>query len=66
MRVLDMRLTWTVILGLLAGLAVAPAQDGRGRGRGGRFPGGYLGFTTLDMNGDGVLDAKEIARPALR
>ncbi len=45
-------------LGLL-GLGVAPAQDGRGGGPG-RFPTPNVGFTTLDLNGDGVLDAQEI------
>jgi Ca2+-binding EF-hand superfamily protein len=53
-----MRLIWILTLGLF-GLAVAPAQDGRGGGRG-RFPTPNVGFTTLDLNGDGVLDAQEI------
>ncbi len=55
-----MRLIWIISLGLIAGLAAAPAQDGPGRGGRGRFPGPNLGFTTLDLNNDGVLDAHEI------
>jgi len=54
---------------MLAGLAAAPAQDGRGAGRFGQEPFGRgpgrgrpsVGFTTLDSNGDGILDAQEIA-----
>ena len=55
-----MRLNWIVWIGFLLVLcANAPAQEGgRGPGRG-RFP--SLGFTTLDANGDGVLDDTEIA-----
>lgn len=59
-----MRLNWIELIGFLMVLAVAAtAQDGgRGPGRG-RFP--SLGFTTLDANGDGVLDDAEIgAAPA--
>jgi len=52
-----MRSIWIVIVGLSAGLSVAPAQDGRGPGRGRPS----VGFTALDANGDGVLDAQEIA-----
>jgi Ca2+-binding EF-hand superfamily protein len=60
-----MRFTWIVVIGLTYGPAVSPAQDGRGPGRG-RFPVFNLGFTTLDTNGDGLLDAQEIAAaPAL-
>jgi len=55
-----MRLVWAVLLTLFAGIATLAAQDGRGPGRG-RFPAPNLGFTTLDANGDGVLDAQEIA-----
>jgi Ca2+-binding EF-hand superfamily protein len=53
-----MRIFWILTFGLL-GLAIAPAQDGRGGGRG-RFPTPLLGFTTIDLNGDGVLDSREI------
>lgn len=53
-----MRIAWTIAFGLIAGLA-AQAQDGRGPGRG-RFPGPNVGFTALDINGDGILDATEI------
>ncbi len=47
------------MVGLLAGSAVALAQDGRGRGPGRGQP--SIGFIALDANGDGVLDADEIA-----
>jgi Ca2+-binding EF-hand superfamily protein len=68
-----MKPTWIISASLLAGLALAQAPEGRpprfgeegrrGPGRGG-FP-GSLGFTTLDTNGDGTLDAQEIdAAPA--
>ena len=57
-----MRLFCTLTFGLLLGLAPASAQDGFGRGPGrGRFPGPNIGFAALDANGDGVLDAREIA-----
>src|ERR1700722_2377359 len=56
-------MTWTLTIGLIAAIAVQ-AQDGRGPGRG-RFPAISVGFTALDLNSDGVLDAKEIdAAPA--
>ena len=44
---------------MLAGLAVASAQEGRrpGRGRGGP----NVGFTLLDTNSDGLIDEQEIA-----
>lgn len=54
-----MRIVWTLAFGLLA-VAGVQAQDGRGPGRG-RFPAPNVGFTTLDINGDGVVDAAEIA-----
>jgi Ca2+-binding EF-hand superfamily protein len=54
-----MQFTWIVAVGLLAGSAIALAQDGRGRGPGRGQP--SVGFTALDTNGDGVLDAHEIA-----
>jgi Ca2+-binding EF-hand superfamily protein len=57
-----MRFTWAVIVGLLAGLAAAPAQDRVGRVPGRGLP--SVGFTTLDSNGDGILDAQEIASAA--
>lgn len=44
-----------IAVGLVAGLAVQ-AQDGRGAGRGRPS----AGFTVLDLNGDGALDATEI------
>src|SRR5262249_41744214 len=55
-----MRTNWIFLIGLLMLVCVnLPAQEGgRGPGRG-RFP--SLGFTTLDGNGDGVLDDSEIA-----
>jgi Ca2+-binding EF-hand superfamily protein len=53
-----MRTGWTLAFGLVIGLG-AQAQDGRGPGRG-RFPGINAGFTALDTNGDGALDASEI------
>jgi Ca2+-binding EF-hand superfamily protein len=53
-----MRISWTIVIGLLAVVA-APAQEGRGPGRG-RFPGLNIGFAALDTNGDGTLDAAEI------
>ena len=56
-----MRIVCTIILGLIVGF-VAMAQDDHGperEGRG-RFFGPNVGFTTLDTNGDGVLDASEI------
>jgi Ca2+-binding EF-hand superfamily protein len=63
-----MRLFWTVSLGLFVGLS-AMAQDGRGGpgGPGGRGRGGpSVGFTLLDTNNDGTLDAAEIdAAPGL-
>ncbi len=60
-----MRLLWTVTLGLVVGLS-AMAQEGRG-GPGGRGRGGpSVGFTLLDTNSDGTLDAGEIdAAPAV-
>jgi len=54
-----MRIASILAVGFIAGLA-AQAQDGRGPGRG-RFPVINAGFTALDTNGDGVLDAAEIA-----
>jgi len=51
----SIRFTW---VGLLAGLAVALAQDGRGRGRGPGRGQPSVGFTALDANGDGVLDGR--------
>jgi Ca2+-binding EF-hand superfamily protein len=54
-----MQIAWTIALGLLA-LGAAQSQDGRGPGRG-RFPAPNVGFTALDSNGDGVVDAAEIA-----
>src|SRR5580698_4833114 len=54
-----MRLSWILIVGLLSWSAVALAQDGRGRGPGRGQP--SVGFTALDTNSDGVLDAQEIA-----
>jgi Ca2+-binding EF-hand superfamily protein len=53
-------MNWILPIACLVVLSVsAPAQEGgRGPGRG-RFP--SLGFTTLDANGDGVLDETEIA-----
>jgi Ca2+-binding EF-hand superfamily protein len=41
-------------------LSATQAQDGRVPGRG-RFPGVNIGFAALDANGDGILDANEIA-----
>jgi Ca2+-binding EF-hand superfamily protein len=52
------RIVRTIALGFIIGLAVK-AQDGRGPGRG-RFPAPNAGFTALDVNGDGILDATEI------
>jgi Ca2+-binding EF-hand superfamily protein len=43
---------------LVAGGAMAQFPEGRGPGRGGFPP--PVGFTTLDTNGDGTLDADEI------
>jgi Ca2+-binding EF-hand superfamily protein len=54
-----MRIVWTIAFGLLA-LPAVQAQDGRGPGRG-RFLAPNVGFMTLDSNGDGVVDAAEIA-----
>src|SRR5580693_1395589 len=54
-----MRFAWMLVVGFSVGLAVAPAQDGRGREPGRGRP--SIGFTILDTNGDGVLDAQEIA-----
>jgi len=51
-----MKITSTVWLGLLVGLAVTYGQERPGRGG---FA-GSLGFATLDTNGDGMLDAGEI------
>ena len=48
-------------IGLISAFTV-PAQDpqfGPGSGRG-RLPRGNAGFSTLDLNGDGILDATEI------
>jgi Ca2+-binding EF-hand superfamily protein len=64
-----MRLIKLLVVGLFVGLAVAPAQDGRGGGQPGqpgfgRGPGRgrpSVAFTVLDVNADGVLDAQEIA-----
>lgn len=50
------------MIGLLAGVAAAPAQQGFGRGPGRGRP--SMGFTALDSNGDGKLDAREIAAAA--
>ena len=52
-----MKITSTAWIGLLLGLAVTCAQERPGRGG---FP-GSLGFAALDTNGDGTLDAAEIA-----
>ena len=59
-----MRLNWIELIGFLMVLAVAATGSGRRPRSGrGRFP--SLGFTTLDANGDGVLDDAEIgAAPA--
>ncbi len=54
-----MRIVVPIVIGL-AGIVAMQAQEGRGPGRGGR-PGPSIGFTALDLNGDGELDAKEIA-----
>jgi Ca2+-binding EF-hand superfamily protein len=54
-----MRFPWIAMVGFLAASAVALAQEGRGRGPGRGQP--SVGFTALDTNGDGVLDAGEIA-----
>ena len=54
-----MRTSSLIALGLIGAFTV-PAQEGRfGPGRG-RFPGANVGFSTLDLNGDGILDATEI------
>jgi Ca2+-binding EF-hand superfamily protein len=59
------RLTGIIAMGLLVGLAAGQAQEGFGRGPGrGRFP--SAGFAILDTNGDGILDAEEIAAAAVR
>lgn len=50
-----MRIAWTIAVGFIAGFSIQ-AQDGRGPGRG--RP--NAGFTILDVNGDGTLDAAEI------
>ncbi len=50
-----MRIACIIAVGWIAGLAVQ-AQDGRGPGRGRPS----AGFTVLDLNGDGILDAAEI------
>jgi Ca2+-binding EF-hand superfamily protein len=56
-------MNWSTVL-LFTIAAALQAQDGRGPGRG-RFFGPNVGFTALDTNGDGVLDAREIeAAPA--
>lgn len=60
-----MRLISTFIIGLLAGLAPTSAQQqqqGFGRGPGRGRP--SVGFNALDLNGDGALDAQEIAAAA--
>lgn len=52
----------TIVIALTAAFG-AQAQEGNGPGRG-RFPGPNVGFTTLDLNGDGTLDATEIEAAA--
>ena len=52
-----MRSFGTLLLGLVA-VCSAHAQEGRGPGRGRPSP--NIGFTALDLNGDGTLDATEI------
>ena len=54
-----MRTSSLIAIGLIGAFTV-PAQEGRfGPGRG-RFPGANVRFSTLDLNGDGILDATEI------
>ena len=53
-----MRFAWNIAFGLIVGVT-SGAQDGRGPGRG-RFPAPNAGFSALDTNGDGTLDATEI------
>jgi hypothetical protein len=53
-----MRTASILVMGITAGLTVQ-AQGGRRPGRGRPAP--NAGFTTLDLNGDGVLDASEPA-----
>ncbi len=52
-----MRNVSIVVMGIAASLALQ-AQDGRGAGRGRPAP--NVGFTALDLDADGGLDAKEI------
>ena len=52
-----MRIVSIVVIGITVSFAVQ-AQDGRGPGRGRPAP--NVGFTALDLNADGELDAKEI------
>jgi Ca2+-binding EF-hand superfamily protein len=53
-----MRIASIIVIGIAAGLTMQ-AQEGRGPGRGRPAP--NAGFSALDLNGDGVLDASEIA-----
>jgi Ca2+-binding EF-hand superfamily protein len=53
-----MRLNWALAL-LFVIAPAAQAQNNSGPGRG-RFRGPNIGFTTLDTNGDGTLNAAEI------
>lgn len=53
-----MRSASFLVIGIAAGLTMQ-AQEGRGPGRGRPAP--NAGFTALDLNGDGVLDAGEVA-----
>ena len=52
----------TLVFAFLVVSFSAAAQDGDGHGpQRGRFRGPNIGFTTLDTNNDGILDAAEIA-----
>ena len=53
-----MRTTSILLIGIAAALTMQ-AQEGRGPGRG--RPALNAGFAALDLNGDGVIDASEIA-----